>query len=391
MRVAMVTSWDRHCGIYTYTRPLVEEMRNQGHEVHVVCHSDAREDQMVHPVIDLDRPEWYTALEKKVAELRPDVVHIQFEYGLYARRRMGATRGSGAIDALELAAPLFAWKEEGQPTVMTMHSDNEGVADRLDYIELIGRLLGATIVHTPYAARPSGDVRVIPHMAPRIAHFPNAKNRFGYPGRLVVGMVGYPEWYKRYDWFVRIWAEIVDQAPSNVLLVVACAPRPGSAEGERCGLDLQEAIAASPRRDSIQYLPVLLDSEGFLELVSSFDVLVLPYQSAAASGPSMAASAVGTPVVASAVGGLRSYVESSGAGIMVDPADAAGFRDAVLRVLKDGELRRELSDRARRYAGEVSVERTARRHLALYQEVVDRVKATSAIIEPFPQDSESAA
>ncbi|HEX2924071.1 MAG TPA: glycosyltransferase [Chloroflexota bacterium] len=378
MRVAMVTSWDRHCGIYTYTRPLVEEMRNQGHEVHVVCHSDARKDEMVHPVIDLDRPEWYTALERKVAELRPDVVHIQFEYGLFARRRLGVTRGSGAVDALELAAPLFAWKEEGQPTVMTMHSDNEGVADRLDYIDLVGRLLGATIVHTPYAARPSGDVRVIPHMAPRLAHFPNPKARFGYPGRLVVGMVGYPEWYKRYDWFVRMWADIADAAPSNTLLVAACTPRPGSAEGERYARDLQEAIDGSPRKDTIQYLPVLLDSQGFLELVSSFDVLVLPYQSAAASGPSMAASAVGTPVVASAVGGLRSYVESSGAGIMVDPVDAAGFQNAVLSILKDSDLQRELSDKARRYAEEVSVERTAQRHLALYQEVVDRVKAQGA-------------
>jgi glycosyltransferase involved in cell wall biosynthesis len=133
-------------------------------------------------------------------------------------------------------------------------------------------------------------------------------------------------------------------------------------------------------RDSIQYLPVLFDSDGFLDLVSSFDLLVLPYQSAAASGPSMAASAVGTPVVASAVGGLRSYVESSGAGIMVDPADAAGFRDAVIKLLKDGELRQQLSDRARHYAEEVSVGRTVERHLGLYQEIIARVRAEGAII-----------
>ena len=380
MRVVMVTSWDRHCGIYSYSRPLVEEMRRQGHEVHVICHSDARKDDMVHPVIDLDRPEWYTALEQKVAELKPDVVHIQFEYGLYARRRYGMPRGSGAMDVLEFSATLFGWKVAGQPTVMTMHSDNEGVADRLAYIDFIGRLLGATIVHTPYATRPSGDVRVIPHMAPKVAHFPSAMTRFGYPGRLVVGMAGYPEWYKRYDWFAEMWKDIAGEAPSNALLVAACAPRPGSAEGERHARALQDAIASSPMRDSIQYLPVLFDSDGFLDLVSSFDLLVLPYQSAAASGPSMAASAVGTPVVASAVGGLRSYVESSGAGIMVDPADAAGFRDAVIKLLKDGELRQQLSDRARHYAEEVSVGRTVERHLGLYQEIIARVRAEGAII-----------
>lgn len=374
MRIAMVTSWDRHCGIYTYSRPLVEEMRRQGHDVHVIAHVDATPSEAVHPVIDLSRPDWYIALERKVAELKPDVVHLQFEYGLYAHRRHGQPLGSGAMDAFELAVPLFRWKVSGQPTVMTMHSDNEGVPDRLEYIDAVGRLTGATIVHTPYAARPSGDVRIIPHMAPPQAHFPNAKERFGYPGRLVVGMVGYPEWYKRYDWFVKLWDEIAEQAPENSLLVAACAPRPGSEAGERCSLELKAAIETSRYRDSIIYLPVLLDSQGFLELVASFDLLVLPYQSAAASGPSMAACAVGTPVVASAVGGLRSYVESSNAGLMVDPDDEAGFRDSVVRLLRDESLRKTLSENARRYAEDVSVERTVDRHLGLYREVIDRAK-----------------
>ena len=89
MRIAMVTSWDRHCGIYTYSRPLVEEMRRQGHDVQVIAHSDATPSETVHPVIDLSRPDWYIALERKVAELKPDVVHLQFEYGLYAHRRHG--------------------------------------------------------------------------------------------------------------------------------------------------------------------------------------------------------------------------------------------------------------------------------------------------------------
>jgi len=370
----MVTSWDRHCGIYTYSRPLVEEMRRRGHEVHVICHTDASAAPMVHPVIDLARPEWYTALERAVEEVRPEVVHLQFEYGLYAHQRTGEPRG--ALDAFELAASLFHWKVCGQPTVMTMHSDNEGVTERLAYIDVVGRLVDASIVHTPYAARPSGDVRVVPHMAPRRAVFPNAKIRFGYPDRLVVGMAGYPEWYKRYDWFVRLWAEIAESAPDGTLLVVACAPRPGSEEGERYSQALQVAIAESPKRASILYLPLLLDSGGFLELMSSFDLLVLPYRTAAASGPCMAASAVGTPVVASAVGGLRSYVESSGAGLMLDPDDAAGFRDAVLKLLRDQSLRQRLREKALAYADDVSVERIVDRHLDLYREVIDRRKAS---------------
>jgi hypothetical protein len=39
-----------------------------------------------------------------------------------------------------------------------------------------------------------------------------------------------------------------------------------------------------------------------------------------------------------------------------------------------------LSDRARLYADEVSVQRTAERHLDLYQEVIARVRGEGAII-----------
>src|SRR5438270_9620180 len=90
MKIAMLTSWARECGIYFYTRPLVEELRRQGHEVHIVCHTDAPPGKGVHPAIDLGRADWFMAAEQAVERINPDVVHIQFEYGLYAHQRDGA-------------------------------------------------------------------------------------------------------------------------------------------------------------------------------------------------------------------------------------------------------------------------------------------------------------
>src|SRR5207247_1492481 len=105
----------------------------------------------------------------------------------------------------------------------------------------------------------------------------------------------------------------------------------------------------------------------FLEVVASFDTLVLPYQSAAASGPCMAACAVGTPVVASNVGGLRSYLEDSGAGLGVPRDNDDALVRAVARLMREDPLRSRLSLKARRYAKRVSLPNIGRRHVTFYK------------------------
>jgi glycosyltransferase involved in cell wall biosynthesis len=380
MKVAMISSWQRECGIYFYTRPLVDELRRQGHEVHVVCHTDAAPDRFVHPAIELHRADWFAAAEDVIDRIDPDVVHIQFEYGLYAFQRDGAFFNYSAADSFGVNNALFRWKIAGRPAVVTMHSDNTERPDRLAFIETIGELASISIVHTEHGAVPSGKVAFIAHAtppAPPLSRLRGGKARFGWEGKKVVGMIGYPDWYKRYDRVVRLWPEIAAKAP-DAILAVACAPRPGSKEGVVLGDALTAAIAASPARDSIVNMPQLFSPIEFLEVVASFDALVLPYRSAAASGPCMAACAVGTPVVATNTGGLRSYIEDSGAGIAVPRDNDEALVKGILRVIRDDTYRAQLSARARRYAKRVSLPNVARKHVTFYKWAMQRRQANCA-------------
>jgi len=364
MKIAMITSWQRECGIYSYTRPLVEELRRQGHEVEVVCHSDVPASPHVHPVMDLVRPDWPLAVQAAAAAIRPDVVHVQFEYGLYATQQAGWPTAAAAFGLAEL---LFRWKIAGQPAVVTMHSDNSDRPDRLAFIETLGRLATINLVHTEFGPVPSGKVAFMPHAAPPAKPASGAKERFGWQGKTVVGMIGYPDWYKRYDRIVRLWPDIAARLGAGAQLVVACAPRPGSQDGEALAALLAAAIESCPARDSIVDLSRLFSPDEFVTVIAAFDVLVLPYASAAASGPSLAAAAAGTPVVASRVGGLRSYVEDSGAGLAVPKDDDAALVRAIVRLGRNQALRGELSLKARRYARRVSQPNIARRHVTLYR------------------------
>ena len=81
--------------------------------------------------------------------------------------------------------------------------------------------------------------------------------------------------------------------------------------------------------------------------------------------PVLEAMASGTPVIAS---NAASIPELAGDGaILLDPDDARGWTDAVIRVATDERLRRELGARGRARAGLFTWKRTARATMDAYQ------------------------
>ena len=83
---------------------------------------------------------------------------------------------------------------------------------------------------------------------------------------------------------------------------------------------------------------------------------------------SLEAMACGTPVIASKLGGIRTVITSGENGLLVDPADAREFADAMGKVLKD----QSLADRLGK-AGSITIqeeyswEAVARKHINFYQ------------------------
>lgn len=85
------------------------------------------------------------------------------------------------------------------------------------------------------------------------------------------------------------------------------------------------------------------------------------------------AMAYGRPVVASAVGGLLDAVVDGETGLLVSPCDIPALRDAIGRLLGDGDLRRRLGVAARaRVRNELSRGQAGERLLAAYDDVLIR-------------------
>ena len=84
--------------------------------------------------------------------------------------------------------------------------------------------------------------------------------------------------------------------------------------------------------------------------------------------PLIEAMACGTPVIASHAASIPEVL--GGAGLLLDPRDVSAWRDAIIRLLNDEALRRDLRGRGLARAATFTWRRTAEITLDVYREVV---------------------
>lgn len=85
------------------------------------------------------------------------------------------------------------------------------------------------------------------------------------------------------------------------------------------------------------------------------------------------AMASGIPPLASNVGGLSYLIESFVNGVKVNPYDEKDIADKLLALINDKNLRRKISENAKRTAEEYRSDKIALRHLALYEELYNEI------------------
>ncbi len=381
LRIVMVTSWPpRHCGIATYSQDLVRALRKEGNEVHIVTFSDGgkKGEKFVHKALKVKKNKalveagWDKKLFKAIDKIEPDVIHIQHEYGLYLHEE---DYSAGLLRA------FFRWKVETEiPTVVTYHSVYT-VLDRVEsiYMDVALKLTNAALVHEEFQknnlpiniGRVPDNVYVIPHGAKDIAPAGDVKEKYGLKGKKVVGLIGWWEPNKGFERVVKIWHKIRKEVGSKAVLVVAGDARPGSSSGQIYKPKLLEAIEKSPAKSSIKVITGSFTPEMYDEVLSTFDLMVLPYSRASQSGNLAHAFAMGIPCVATAMEGLKAEIEISKGGLTVPPGDDVELMHAIAHIMKHDELRKRYAKNAAKYVTkQLKWSIVAKKHMALYQKLI---------------------
>jgi len=346
----------RQCGIAFYSSDYINALkeyskkRNLDISIKTISHTDAK--QADFPIIDLKKGNWNIKVFNLIKKNKPDIVHIQHEYGLYESYEDNNNR------MIELVRML---RKENIPVIMTYHSVYEKLERPFAHFtsETL-KELNAGIFHEQYQKdaikknigwQPS-NLYVLPHGSKEGLNLNHdkLKEKFGYEEKLVVGSAGIADDRKGFRTLIRQWPKVIKKFP-NALLVLEMKPH--NAEGTKIYIEkVLKQVMKSPCTDKINFSVKKYTSEEFYERLGSFDVLVLAYKSESQSGVLAHGFAAGTPAIVTDIEGLGAEIRNSKAGIAVKNRNE--FYKAIIKVLSSKRLRNTYSDNAIKYVKNVS-------------------------------------
>jgi glycosyltransferase involved in cell wall biosynthesis len=303
-------------------------------------------------------------LARRIAALGVEV--RQVGGGLWSVARQ--TRGASLVHVHEgrsVYAAYLRWWLSRTPYVITRRVDNP-IGDHWAAHKAYARAacvaaVAPQVADIVRAYDPSINVRVIHSGSSGLKVDAAAVERIRsqYANRLLVGHVGaLDNRQKGQEYIIAVARELESSHPDLVFMLVGGGADEAMLKGLATGL-----------RNVV--------FTGFVENVGDYlaalDIFVLPSNREGIGSILLDAMERALPVVASRVGGVPEIVHHEENGLLIDPANTAQLRDAVLRLRADPAWRRVLGERGRELAKEFTAERMWSKYFDLYQSLVGKL------------------
>lgn len=126
--------------------------------------------------------------------------------------------------------------------------------------------------------------------------------------------------------------------------------------------------------------------ENIHEIMSVFDIFVLPSLNEGMGRVLVEAMAAGKPVVASDVGGIPDLVKHDHNGLLVPPGDEKALAEAINKLLDNPEKSKRMGERGRQICGQFSLEAMVAKLDHLYQELLESHRPIQASLRGLRLD-----
>jgi glycosyltransferase involved in cell wall biosynthesis len=177
-------------------------------------------------------------------------------------------------------------------------------------------------------------------------------------GGKVVGMVARLDLQKGFEHLLRAIRELVQKSHEVKVVIAGDGPDRASIEAMIQEFGLQANVILAGQQS---------DMPAFY---AAMDIFVLPSLNEGLPMTVLEAMAASRPVVATRVGAIPTVIKDGENGLLVNPGDSEGLRDAIGRLLSDPELCRRLGERGYEW---VSRNHTAEAMALKYRQLYDEV------------------
>ena len=334
LAVTLVNSWNRPCGIATYSEFLAQELQKTT-KLYVTAV----------PTKNALSPTFET-LGYSVGRIN-DLVHVQFEYGIFPSLKIGK-RTLTAFSAL----PFYYGLSLGNRRIVTtVHEPRKiitaGGKSGLLYTKLLDKLIfnvsDLIIVHTEESKRlmqtlygvEGSKLRVIPHgsyQQPKFMDKNRAKAELGLTGKTVVTVLGFVTAKKGHDLVI----PLLPKMDRNVQLVIAGGPQ--NVEDKRYLEKLEKMAEQHHCIDKVTFTGYLPDLTAIL---NATDIAVLPYRTVTDSGVLHLLIAYRVPTVASDLEAFKECYDEYGCLDLFRSGDSQNLYEKIQALLSD-EKRQDL-------------------------------------------------
>lgn len=365
-RVAMVTTWNVRCGLATYSKYLMEHVEPGLCEWRVFAdRAEADDSYEVQPVQrcwdQLGSHQSYAELGKALDAWEPDVVHFQFNYGLFQLEDWSELMHSLSVKGCRVFATLHATKpvEAGDRTL------------HLGLAEKGLRAANAVIVHAPAdreTVREFVDcnIEVIPHgsLTFRDEAVVEVRRELGLePASPVVSTFGFLLPPKGILELIDAVAALRNAHP-NIVLLGLCSLYPAP-ESEHYYSECLRRIDDLGIQNSVRLITDYLPEDVIMKLLHASDVVAMPYTRSgeSASGALRFPLASGRPVITTDLpifDVVRDCTHS------VAPADAEALAQGIQELLNDPKRAAELVQRSLEKTRSEAWERVSAEHVERY-------------------------
>jgi len=306
------------------------------------------------------RMDWRAVREIK-EYIRQDAVDVVHTHGYKADLY-------GYLAARSMEKPIVATCHNWLDGTMAL-----GIYNRLDRMALrrfhaIAAVSDAVREQLVESGVPAGKIQTIANGID-VQAFERAVSTAGMPASAdkVIGVVARLDLKKGFQYLFEAVRELVHAFPGIRVVITGEGPDRG-------------AVARMIVRNGLENWVVLAGQQSNMAAIyAAMDIFVLPSLDEGLPMTVLEAMAASRPVIATRVGAVPGVVRDQETGLLVDPADAAGLRHALARLLADAELCRRLGAQGHEWVRlNYTAEAMASRYRQMYDAALGRQPALAS-------------
>jgi 1,2-diacylglycerol 3-alpha-glucosyltransferase len=371
--IVLVSSYyPRFCGIATFCEEAREFIKkaNPEREVLVISHTDGS-GKGVYPIIDTSNRFWWRPVAEKIKKIKPYVIHIQHEYGLYEHldkrgvgdRNQGFIEFLGSINEFPIVVEPHTvhgrLKDFEENFINQLCEDSDIVLFKSQYQKW---RLNWTFTQMKWQM--PKNIMIVPHGA-RVdknwseSEIPKLKEELGlnkvkHLSNNLIGLVGWIQSNKRWDILTSMWEEIakeikVKTGESWDLFAAGTMRDSNHLEDYN---NYKKSLEILENKGIAHYYEFVPRGDIYYKVMAVCNLIVLPTVDETQSGTLARIISLNKPYITTApVEGLTAQTLENEGGLLF--TDKQMLKEKVIRLACDKNLQNTMSANLKKYLDEV--------------------------------------